>query len=335
MKLPPESSVNAVILAFSIFAVSCVSIPAQPPCSVTESDRAWIDRSLTAWRFATEEIAGITSFPANQAILFSEDCVLRSDNALSSRTAAGVTWTASPHTGSVPLPDGSEIPVAVTSYAAGDEGERFFVMALPAIWEAAGIGTGGSPETALIPVLLHEASHIVQTGPYGPRLGALIERHSLPDSFNDNSVQERFNTNEEFAASVKKETELFLEAASAKDLNEAKRLAREARRLMLDRRDRWMTGDDSYHVEAEDIWLTFEGSGQWLAYKWMIDPRGGAQPEAETLARYTRGRQWSQTEGFALVMALDRIAGPGWKRHAFGDGAKTVLEMLDEALGEE
>ncbi len=79
--------------------------------------------------------------------------------------------------------------------------------------------------------------------------------------------------------------------------------------------------------------LTFEGSGQWAAYRWMVHPRGGAQPGEEVKPRYTKGRSWSQTEGFALVMALDRIAGPGWKEHAFGDGALTVLEMLDEALG--
>jgi hypothetical protein len=31
-------------------------------------------------------------------------------------------------------------------------------------------------------------------------------------------------------------------------------------------------------------------------------------------------------------MALERIVGPRWKRHAFGDGAQTVLEMLDDTL---
>jgi hypothetical protein len=31
-------------------------------------------------------------------------------------------------------------------------------------------------------------------------------------------------------------------------------------------------------------------------------------------------------------MALDRIVGPAWKKHAFGDGKQTVLEMLDAAL---
>ena len=50
------------------------------------------------------------------------------------------------------------------------------------------------------------------------------------------------------------------------------------------------------------------------------------------MARFANGRQWSQTEGFAVVMALERIAGPSWKRHAYGDGARTVLEMLDDAL---
>jgi hypothetical protein len=52
------------------------------------------------------------------------------------------------------------------------------------------------------------------------------------------------------------------------------------------------------------------------------------------MARFLRGRHWSQTEGFALVMALERLTGPTWKQHAYGDGKKTVLEMLDEVLAE-
>ena len=48
---------------------------------------------------------------------------------------------------------------------------------------------------------------------------------------------------------------------------------------------------------------------------------------------FTRG-PWSQTEGIAVVLALDRIVGPVWKRHAFGDGEPTVLGILDAALAE-
>jgi hypothetical protein len=184
----------------------------------------------------------------------------------------------------------------------------------------------------MVAVMLHEGSHVAQTGPFGPRLGALIEKNKLPDDFNDDTMQKRFGENLEFAASIKEETRLFLEAAVAADLLEAKKFAREARRLMRDRQARWLVGADAYFVEAEDIWLTFEGAGQWVAYQWLVHPRSGAQPQDEVLARFTKGRHWSQTEGFAVVMALDRIVGPGWKKHAFGEEPRTVLEMMDAAL---
>jgi hypothetical protein len=48
-------------------------------------------------------------------------------------------------------------------------------------------------------------------------------------------------------------------------------------------------------------------------------------------------KSYDQATDFQLLRRfgsdpLDRVAGPGWKRHAFGGGAKTVLEMLDDAL---
>lgn len=334
--------VAAIALAICLMAFSaCASAPeamkprpAQPSsgCGLPEGDRAWLDRALEAWRFTSREITGIGSMPSFKAIFFSADCVLTSGDALSSPTAQGVTWTAVSHDGTIDLPDGSQRPAEVTSFAAGEPSLRFFVMATPSVWTSSGIGSGSDLERMLVAVLLHEASHIAQLGPYGVRLGALIDRYSLPDSFNDSAVQERFLDNEELAASVQRESELFLAAAAAADDAEARRLARQARELMRTRQARWQVGDDAYLVEAEDLWLTFEGSGQWAAYQWMIHPAGGGVPAAEALPRYTKGSEWSQTEGFAVVMALDRIAGPGWKRHAFGDGAKTVLEILDDAL---
>ncbi|MGK2855824.1 MAG: hypothetical protein ACSLFQ_01325 [Thermoanaerobaculia bacterium] len=321
-----------LVVVAVVAASSCASAPLPPACAMPEADRAWADRAVEAWRFASREITGIPPVPDAQVILFSANYVLKSGNALSSTTAEGVTWTASPNSGSVALPDGSEIPAGVTSFAAGEESARYFVMSTPSVWQAAGVGEGPGLERLMVAVLLHEASHLAQIGPYGSRLGALIERNQLPDSFNDNAVQERFKSEVEFAESVKQETQIFLDAARAEDDVEATHLARKARQLMLDRQARWMVGDDAYLVEAEDIWLTFEGAGQWTGFQWLVHPRGGAQPEAEVTARFTKGRQWSQTEGFAVVMALERLIGPTWKRHAYGDGAQTVLEMLDRKI---
>jgi hypothetical protein len=324
---------RTVALIAVLAASACASAPPPPACALPERDRAWVDRALEAWRFASRELTGIGRVPDFQAVFFSADCVLKSGNALSSPTAQGVTWTASRHSGAIALPDGSEIPAGVTSFASGEKGLTYFVMSTPTVWEAAHVGEGPALEALMVAVLLHEASHVAQVGPYGPRLGALIERYHLPDSFNDDTLQKRFEGNAELAASVKEETRLFLEAAAAKDDAEARRLAREARRLMRERQARWFVGDDAYFVEAEDIWLTFEGAGQWTGYQWLIHPRGGAQPPADVMNKFMKNRWWSQTEGFAVVLALERIVGPAWKRHAFGDGARTVLEMLDDALG--
>ena len=328
----PNSMLRVLALAGVLAAFACASAAAPPTCALPQADRASVDHALEAWQFTSREITGIDRLPPHQVIFFSADCVLTSANALSNATAGGVTWIASPHTGTVALPNGSEIPAGVISFARRDKGVSYFVMSTPSVWQAAGVGHRRVVDASMVAVLLHEATHVAQIRQYGQRLGALIDRYRLPDSFNDNSLQQRFATNAEFAASVKEETRLFLEAAAAKNDVEAKRLAREARNLMRERQARWLVGDDAYFIEAEDICLTFEGAAQWTAYQWSIHPRGGALPPPEVMARFTRGRWWSQTEGFAVVMALDRLVGPQWKRHAFGDGARTVIEMLDDAL---
>jgi hypothetical protein len=320
----------AVVAAFG--ASACASAPPPVACALPERDRLWVERALEAWRFTSREITDIGPVPDFEAVFFNADCVLRSSNALGNTTAEGVSWTATPYSGTIALPDGSEMPAGVTSFVSREKGRSYLLMSTPGIWEAAGVGEGRALETLMVAVLLHEGSHVAQIEPYGPRLGALIDRYALPDSFDDDAVQKRFKDDDEFAAAVKEETRLFLAAASAVSDGEARSLAREALRLVRERQARWMVGDDAYLAEAEGIWLTFEGAGQWTGYRWLVHPQGGAQPPEEVIARFTGGRWWSQTEGFAAVMALDRIAGPGWKRHAFGDGARTVLEMLDDAL---
>lgn len=328
----PVALALASVLAFGAQGSTQGGAPASS-CSMSAADRAWIERALEAWRFASREITGIGSVTSSRAIFFDAGCVLTSADALASPSAQGVTWSASPHDGKIRLPDGSDRPVGITSFASGADGLKFFVMSTPSVWRAHGVPEAGL-ETTMVAVLLHECSHVAQTGPYGKRLGKLIEENSLPDSFNDNAVQERFSSNAEFTASVKQETSLFLNAAAEPDDAEARLLAFEARELMRERQARWCVGDDAYLVEAEDLWLTFEGSGQWAGYQWMVHAEGGAQKPADVLPRFGRDREWSQAEGFAVVMALDRIVGPAWKKHAFGDGARTVLEMLDAALAE-
>ena len=92
-------------------------------------------------------------------------------------------------------------------------------------------------------------------------------------------------------------------------------------------------GEDVVFRARIDVWLTFEGSGQWAGYQWLVHPSGG-NIDAELARRAAmRSRWWSQNEGLAIALTLDRIGPENWSDVAFGDGSQTLLEMLDVALG--
>jgi hypothetical protein len=289
---------------------------------------------LEAWRFSAREITHIEHVRNFQAIFFDAHCVLSSPNALTNPGAEGVSWTATPHSGLITLPNGDQIPVGVTSFTSADQHLAYFVMATPSVWRAGGVDNPGiGLETMMVAVLLHEGSHVVQSATYGARIGALAEHNHLPDSFNDDSLQHEFESNSEFSASVARETDLFFQAAESSDDAATLSLARQAREMMKARETRWFVGDKAYWLEGEDIWLTFEGSGQWAGYQWVINPHGAAQPASVAIPNFARrSRWWSQNEGLAIALTLDRLGAREWTRHAFGDGSQTLLQMLDSAL---
>ena len=311
--------------------------PVAATCQLAAEDRAWIDGALSAWRFTANEITGATA-GSFDAVFFDDDCVLISGNAFSAANGADVTWLASPHTGEIQLPDGQTMPAGVTSFASAEEGRAFFVMSTPSVWRAAGVSNEAlGLEAMMTAVLLHEGSHVAQFGAYGPRIAAIIEASPLSDDeISDDLIQNLFSENAEFAASVERETALLLEITQIRDNAEARRLAREARELMRARHARWFTGENAYLVEAEDTWLTLEGSGQWVAYQWLVHPSGGGIESDIAMANFAhRGRWWSQKEGIALAFAVDRLARFDWKREAFGYGRHTLVQMLDTALAQE
>ena len=327
----------ALSLLLLAHAAACAPVTtAIPPraivegeCRLSAADQAWLDDSMDAWAYTSREITKVGNVEKIRGVFFDAGCMLVSDTAMN---GGPKLWRATRHNGQVQVPNGPKIPADVISFAMGGEDAEQFVMSTPSIWRAANKSDNGlgSLEKLMTVVVIHEGTHVAQIPTYGQKIGTLAEAHNLPDDFNDDSIQKRFQGNAEFTASIERETELLFAAADAANDAAAKRLAREARELMRARHRRWFTGPDIYLTAADDIWLTMEGSAQWAAYQWAIDPRGGAVPPERT--QFRTGRWWSQVQGFALFMALDRIADDSWKRHAFGDAAKTGLQMLDEAI---
>lgn len=327
---------RVIVFAAFALAASCATPAPQPQplaCDVSAEDRAWMEQAIDAWRFSMREITGMDPQGDFGAVFFDGACTLTSPNALSVQNPSAATWSAAPHAEIVLLPNGDEMPAGVTSFASGGEGVSFFVMSTPSVWRAGGVrGDPISLEELMTFVLLHEGSHVAQMSTYGVRIGAIAEANNLGEDFNDDSMQGVFGGNAEFTASVLRETELFVQAAAAADDAEALRLAREARDMMKARGARYFTGAYAYYTEAEAVFLTFEGAGQWAGYQWLIHPQGRAMDRDLARRAAMRSRWWSQNEGLAIALVLDRLGPQDWRRTAFGDGSRNLIEMLDAAL---
>ena len=319
-----------IALSALMAAPGTAAIAVHGPCRLSKADEQWVDSSMRAWNYASTRLSGIGHVSRIEAVIFDRSCMLTSKTAMN---GGANDWAARVHGGKVELPDGSMIPVGVISFAGSDPKKgNFFVMSTPSVWHTAGKdGKRTTLEKLMTAVMLHEGTHVAQMPTFGAEIGGLSDRYHLPQSFSDDSIQDQFKGNAAFARSIDAESKLLFGASKARTRAEAARLVRQALAMMKARQARWYKGKDAYLAEAEALWLTLEGSGQWLAYTWEVDPNGGGVASTKVLPGFVNDRWWSQREGFADFMALQRLTGTAWKRQAFHEGRLTVDQMLAAA----
>ena len=295
-------------------------------CVMPESDVAWLKRATDAWRLSVRESLHVSEKgEAVSSVFFDATCVYRG--------ARNVARRGEVHGGTVRLPDGKTMPPRVTSFAAPDEQHRgaFMVMALPEIWRAGGVQSELTLETLMVSVFVHEMTHTRQFSVINPKIDEIDKRWKLGDDLNDDIVQTRFRETPEFVADIDAERALLFRAAAAATDEEARAAAREALTRINARRTRYYVGDDEKLADLEDIFLTMEGVAQWAAFTWLVHPSGGAFAVETALPLFRRGgRQWSQDEGLAIYLVIDRLV-PGWTQRSFADQPVTALRLLAEA----
>jgi hypothetical protein len=204
-------------------------------------------------------------------------------------------------------------------------------MALPSVWRTQGMTSELGLEKLLFAVFVHEMAHTRQFKAYAPKLDELTARWALPEDLDDDAVQARFADEPEFAASVNREREL-LYAALEGDEQAARANVRQALSLIEARRTRWYVGADKRYFELEDVFLTLEGVGNFAGHAWLVHAEGGAVPPEAALRGMRRGgRRWSQDEGMAVFLVLQRFD-PDWAAAAFGAAPKTALQLLAGAV---
>jgi hypothetical protein len=303
-----------------------VSFPvaAAQACSPEPADRAWLEAALANWQRVAVEDLRLPDAPLPTVHAIDSRCTYT----LPSGDFAAIKGEA--HGGTAVLPNGDAVPLGPISFAFG---ENQFVMSLPSVWRAAGVTSDVGLETLMDGVLLHEIMHTRQSRLASERLAGPAARAGIPDAeLSDDIVQERFGGDPQYAAAWGEERDLLYAAAGASDDAEARRLAGEALARMRARRDRWFTGERAAFAELDDIFLTMEGMGQWLIWRYFLSIAGGGHQPGRALAAVRRGRgQWSQDEGLALMLVVDRLL-PDWQDRAFRDPDWRAASLLAAAV---
>lgn len=288
-------------------------------------DRAWLEAALNAWRKAEPEWLMLESGPLPMVAAIDGQCLYLLPEGQFARV------NAAPHHGTIVLPDGAEVPLGPVSFASGEGG--YFVMSLPSVWQAAGVSSEFGLERMMTGVLLHEMMHIRQTSLAAQTLASAIAEVGIPDDeLTDDIVQDRFSDDADYVAAYEAERDALFAAAAAMSHDEARSLASKALELMRARRQRWFADDKAPFIAIDDVFLTMEGMGQLLIFRYFRSSEGGNADAAAAIEGVRRGgRWWTQDEGLALMLVVDRLL-PGWQERAFRDPDWRAEQLLAAAV---
>jgi hypothetical protein len=301
-----------------------------------------IDTWFTAWEFIRNEKLGLP--PAlPPAILLYDDKYLYTTSAISASDSAAafegpklygqqLPWKWGAHNGELTIPEGKKVPVGLMSFAASDSGGHpFFVMAAPAFWKTAGVESKElGLDNLMTAVFLHEFSHTRQQTGMGAMVDAIEKSHTFKDpELSDDIVQHIFQKDSNYVRSFRAEVSKFYEAAFAVDTQQIKKLTREGLAMLKKRQSTYFKKDKTILKELDDIFLTMEGLGQYAGFYWLQHPSGANIPFEKAVEGMRRKRnQWSQEEGLAMFLILDKLTKPDWRNDLFGNKPKSIIELL-------
>ncbi len=311
--------------ASSTLVTSVPSLPMDQRCDTAAKDRAWLSDALAAWQKA---VPGFLKAPQQQLpVIVVYD--VRCSYTLATPASSITRWSATEHGGEITLPHGGKIPPAPNAFnAVTDAGDNFVVMSLPSIWRPVAPKSEIPLNWFLEGVLLHELGHWYQSA-VTPDISfpALLKR--LPPSANisDDSVQEAFEANAGYVRAYEAERDLLYRAASAPTEHEARAYTCDALDRLRIRRTRYFTGSNEHWAAVDEISLTTEGLGQWLSYKWLTE---GHRLAPSLVQSKLRGRYWSQEEGLAIFLTIDRLV-PHWQKRLFTRSPATAHDLLELA----
>lgn len=306
---------------------------------------------LNDWIFAWETISNeVLKLPASEPplMLFYDETKVYTTSLVSAPEGSqfdgpdfigkNLKWYFQDHNDTLILPDGQQIPVQLMSFAApldGNEAESFFVMAAPIFWKNAGVdGRVISLEKMITGVFLHEFSHTRQMSGLGTKISTYEFEFEFEQEVTDDLIQDYYTNDTSYVNAFRKETDLFFKAALSENDEELIELTSQAISMYKSRQE-IVRQRNEILVEMDDVFLSMEGTGQYVFYNWLTHPKCiGGSVNVKTAITATRrgGRWWSQDQGLALSLLYDRLSkDPDWS-NLYSQKPSTLINLIQLEL---
>ena len=301
----------------------------------------WLQDWFRAWELVDHQLLLLPADKPPEMVFYDDTYVYTTSSVAGASAMAGpgmygqpLKWKKARHADTLTLPDGQRVPVGLMSFAASTpDGRSFFVMAAPAFWKAAGIESSAfTLDRMLTGVFLHEFTHTRQQKSFGRLVDSIERVHTFKEvPLSDDIVQGYFKADSEYVRSFREEIDAFYTAAAAADKKQAKDAVQKGLALLKARQAKYFTGNKAILKTLDDIFLSMEGLGQYVAVYWLMHPQGGNVNRDTAIPGFRRKRnQWSQEEGLAMFLALTRLTEKDWVRSQFNKKPLTIVELLEQ-----
>jgi hypothetical protein len=306
-----------------------------------------VGKWFSAWELISGDVYGIHKLESVEFVFFDDKYVYSTSNITIPEGEIvngpkllknSFVWKKSLHNGSITLPDKSVVPIGLMSFASelpGVKNNSFFVMPLPDFWLKASVKSDELGLDNLITgVFLHEFSHSQQIRNFGKQITWLEKNNHFEADFSDDIVQHLFGKDSAYIDLYTKELRTFYKASNEKNKVAKALLVKNGLTLLRQRHTVFFTEKYENLKQIDELFLTMEGLGQFTMYKWLTHELG-ANLSAEIAVEGVRrgGKRWSQDEGLALFLILEKFSKPkNWAGKMFGTKTESVINLIGQQL---
>lgn len=300
---------------------------------------------FSAWELVSKELYKIDIVKPVDFIFFDDKYIYSTSN-ITIKNGSKVNgchlmnlklkWKKTLHNNFITLPDESVIPIGLMSFAAEipeKNNRSFFVMPLTSFWEKSGVTSKELGTDNLVSgIFIHEFSHSQQIQNFGKKIAGLEKENNFGTEFNDDIVQNIFEKDSVYLKHYKREIDLFYGAIKNNSLD--KKYVYQGLALMKQRQSNYFKGEYKSLNQVDNFFLTMEGLGQYSMYLWLINPKGGNIDKEIAIQGVRRGgKWWSQDEGFALFLVLDKLSETrDWAKNMFGEKSENIIELIEDLV---